>query len=63
MASYGSGPVIVPLYGVVVRDILATGDKDLISAVQKVSAHLLSKAEGEVSDWKAAHSEIAKALG
>lgn len=64
MAKYD--PVIVPLYGVPIRDALNSGDKELMQAMRKVSAHMLSNTDasgGAMDDWKAAHAELEKALG
>ena len=64
MASgYGDGPVIIPLYGVPIRDVIKQGDPDLMKAMLKVSDYMLSQAEGGLADWKAAHSELKKAAG
>jgi len=54
------------LYGHVIEDIIATGDKDLMSAVAKVSGHLLARIEAEHGDlhaWKNAHAELEKLVG
>ena len=54
------------LYGVVIRDAIGTGDKELIKAVSKVSTFMLSRAEGDddaLVDWKNADAELRKSLG
>ncbi|MCY0093929.1 hypothetical protein [Hoeflea ulvae] len=63
MASQYDGPVIMPLYGVAIRAVAESGDKDLMKAMLKVSDHLMSRAQEGVEDWRAAHDELAKAAG
>lgn len=57
-------PPITP-YGVPIRDIMSTGDQDLMQSMRNVSHHIMgmvSKAGGEIDkDWKAAHEELEKA--
>ncbi len=57
------GPVIVPLYGVPIRAVMDSGDKELMKAMLKVSDHLIGRAEGGIDDWKAAHEALGKAAG
>lgn len=59
---YG-GPVIIPLYGVPIRAVMDSGDKDLMKAMLKVSDHLIARTQEGVDDWKAAHEALAKAAG
>lgn len=56
----------IPLYGVPIQDAIATGDRDLMQAMAKVSEFLLrdTKAGGaELEQWQAAHGALKKALG
>jgi len=58
---------ICPLYGVVIRDAMRSGDKELMSNLLRVSQHLLGASakygSGCVDDWKTAHGELEKAVG
>jgi hypothetical protein len=56
---------ILPPYGVILRDAIATGDKDLMGAFIKYSEFMM-KQKIDLSDkdresWKAAHQELEKA--
>lgn len=55
----------VLLYGVVIRDAIQTGDKDLMRSVLKVSEYMLPRAGSgpQVDDWRAAQGELEKAVG
>ncbi len=58
---------ILPPYGVILRDAIATGDKDLMQAFVKYSDFMM-KQDLNVSDknresWKAAHAELVSASG
>ena len=53
------------LYGVVIREAMGSGDKELMEAVSKVSTFMLKRSEGDddaLSDWKRADGELKKAL-
>lgn len=53
------------LYGCVIRDAMATGDKELVQAVAKVSKFMLSRATGddaELKDWREADAELRKSM-
>jgi hypothetical protein len=53
------------LYGVIIRDAMGSGDKDLMKAMSKVSTFMLSRAEGHddaLEDWKRADDALRKAL-
>ncbi|MCY0093927.1 hypothetical protein [Hoeflea ulvae] len=53
------------LYGVIIREAMATGDKELMQAVSKVSTFMLSRAAGRdeaLNDWQNADGELKKAL-
>lgn len=53
------------LYGVIIREAMGSGDKELMGAVSKVSTFMLSRAEGAddtLNDWKKADDELKKAL-
>lgn len=58
---------ILPPYGVILRDAIRTGDRDLMQAFVKYSEFLMEKrpdiTEGGLADWKAAHEELVKAAG
>ena len=48
------------LYGVIIRDAMGSGDKELMTAMSKVSTFMLSRAEGRdeaLEDWKHADEE------
>lgn len=54
-------PPIMP-YGVPIRDVIASGDKELMQAMIVVSAFLAKRAGGERnSDWADAHCDLEKA--
>lgn len=55
----------VLLYGVVIRDAIQTGDRDLMQSVLKVSDYMLPRAGSgpQVDDWRKAQGELQKALG
>ncbi|WP_394691736.1 hypothetical protein [Hoeflea sp.] len=63
MAKGYDGPVIMPLYGMPIRAVLESGDRELMQAMLKVSDHLMSRTQESVDDWRAAHEELAKAAG
>lgn len=53
------------LYGVVIREAMGSGDKDLMEAVSKVSTFMLKRSDGDddaLNDWKQADGELKKAL-
>ncbi|WP_394691734.1 hypothetical protein [Hoeflea sp.] len=53
------------LYGVIIREAMGTGDKELMDAVSKVSSFMLTRAEGQdetLEDWKQADHELKRAL-
>ncbi len=53
------------LYGVIIRDAMGTGDKDLMQAMSKVSTFMLSRARGsdqELDEWKKADDDLKSAL-
>jgi hypothetical protein len=56
---------ILPPYGVILRDAIATGDRDLMQAFVKYSAFMMEQnldvsPEARAS-WKAAHEDLKKA--
>ncbi|MGC1496547.1 MAG: hypothetical protein WA790_12125 [Sulfitobacter sp.] len=58
---------ILPPYGVILRDAITTGDKDLMQAFVKYSDFMM-KQDLHVSNenresWKAAHAELVAASG
>jgi hypothetical protein len=57
---------ILPPYGVILRDAIATGDKDLMQAFVKYSEFMmkqkLSVSDKDRENWKAAHQELKKAV-
>lgn len=58
---------VLPPYGVILRDAIATGDRDLMRAYLAYSDFVMSrglKASGsDMEAWKAAHSDLEKAVG
>ena len=62
MAEQYGGPVIMPLYGVAIRAVADSGDPELMKAMLKVSDHLMSRTQEGLEDWRAAHTDLAKAV-
>ena len=60
--AYGKPPHIIPLYGVILREAMASDDVDLKKSMLKVSEYLMQGVSEGVEDWKAAHQELAKAM-
>ena len=59
---------ICPLYGVVIRDAVGTGDRALMQSILRVSQHLLENRKSAYDatcsdDWAAAQAELERALG
>ena len=53
------------LYGEPILEAMATGDRELMEAMSKVSTHLLSRSSGNdqaLEDWKAADAKLKAAL-
>jgi hypothetical protein len=63
MAKGYGGPVIVPLYGVPIRAVMESGDKELMKSMLKVSDYLMSQSKAGHDDWAAAHGALKNALG
>lgn len=60
----GRYPHPIPLYGVPIQDAIATGDRDLMRAMEKVSDFMLAGTRPDAPDlaeWKAAHAALKKA--
>ncbi|MCY0093928.1 hypothetical protein [Hoeflea ulvae] len=56
-------PPMTP-YGVPIRDVIASGDTDLMQAMIKVSDFCAKRADTDrTSDWAEAHRELEKAAG
>ncbi len=62
MAKGYGGSVIVPLYGVPIREVMESGDPELMKAMLKVSDYLLGQSEDGISDWKDAHQQLKRAV-
>ena len=58
---------ILPPYGVILRNAIRSGDRELMRAFVKYSEFMMSRDldidEHQRASWKAAHKELAKAAG
>lgn len=56
---------ILPPYGVILRDAIRSGDRELMRAYLDYSKFVMSQypdiAGDQAADWKAAHAELEKA--
>lgn len=56
---------ILPPYGVILRDAIATGDKDLMRAFVKYSDFMMGQkldiSDGDRAQWKDAHAALVDA--
>jgi len=56
-------PLSVQPYGMAIREVMRSGDKDLMAAMAKVSAHMMKTTSNVSPDWKSAQADLEKALG
>ncbi|WP_394691733.1 hypothetical protein [Hoeflea sp.] len=58
---------IIPPYGVILRDAIATGEKDLMRAFLKYSDFMMGQkldiADGARAQWEEAHAALEAAAG